>query len=357
MSGITVIEIESDSPLERGRIYGENARGQIKNILNMYRDVLGTIGNADWDVVKGRLGPYLDCVKAFAPDLVQEIEGIAQGANCDFNDIFAINCRSEILFPYNPPDECSCLAVLPQASSEDVTLVAQNWDWYKSAIDNQVLLKISGNSGTPDLMTFTEAGQLAKIGVNQAGIGLCVTNLSPSVDGIGVPWIFITRKILESTHFTQAIGCVLGSVKGHSMNYLIAHTNGAVVDIESNPFSDHVIWPRDGVICHTNHYLQSSPHFVDLKTKNDPLPSTFIRYFRINEMLQKSKGDINEDKLKTILSDHFDQPYSVCWHESSNVEPIRNFITCLSIIIDLTNRKIKYLTGNPCSSEYKELCF
>jgi isopenicillin-N N-acyltransferase-like protein len=79
MPEITVIEIAADSPVKRGQIYGEHARRQIKNVIEMYRDVVGTIGDYDWDVIKEQLGPYLDCAKAFAPELVEEIKGIAQG--------------------------------------------------------------------------------------------------------------------------------------------------------------------------------------------------------------------------------------------------------------------------------------
>ena len=84
----------------------------------------------------------------------------------------------------------------PEVTKDGDTLLAQNWDWYNEVKNCQVILKIGQREAKPALVTFTEAGQLAKIGMNAAGIGLVVNNLTSDQPRTGVPWIFLTRRIL-----------------------------------------------------------------------------------------------------------------------------------------------------------------
>jgi isopenicillin-N N-acyltransferase-like protein len=204
-------------------------------------------------------------------------------------------------------------------------------------------------------VTFTEAGQLAKIGMNAAGIGLVVNNLISDQPRSGVPWIFINRRILESTHLTQAMGYVLTSPRAHSLNFLMAHRDGEGVNLETSPVEEHILWPENGLIVHTNHYLQPGIRFRDLKPLRDAHPSTYIRYRRARKRIADFEGHINRQSIQKVLTDHFDRPFSVCAHENIKVEPLQRMITCMSIILDLTHGEIYYTLGNPCQTDYHTL--
>lgn len=356
MSDILCIELEGESAKARGQCYGESAREQIKAVIEVYRDIARRQRFLDWDHIDQELSGYIKCAKSIVPDLVNEIDGIAQGAGCRFNDIFALNCRSEILLMDNAQGGCSSLAVLPNSTRSKDTLLAQNWDWHQGLKDHQVILKITNRKNIPNLVTFTEAGQLAKIGMNDAGIALCVNNLTPSNQQVGLPWVLVARKALESANFTEAMGTVLHTIKGHSMNYMIAYADGVAVDIESNPTTDRVIWPEHGVLVHTNHYLYQTPRFIDNKPKKDPYPSTYVRYFRMKQFFAEFEGNIGMDTVKTILRDHVDHPFSICLHDNPRMDKSLQFTTCLSIIMNLNERTLTYTTGNPCKASYRQIC-
>jgi isopenicillin-N N-acyltransferase-like protein len=197
-------------------------------------------------------------------------------------------------------------------------------------------------------VTFTEAGQLSKIGMNSAGIGLVVNNLTSDQPRIGVPWIFLTRRILESSHLAQALGFVLNTDRAHSINFLIGYAAGEAVNLETSPVEASVQWPENGICVHTNHYIETSPYFRDLKPLRDPYLSTYLRLRRARQGLVDKIGGIDVDGVQNILKDHIDKPFSVCIHKNPAVEPIQQIVTCLSIIMNLSQQQIHYTLGNPC---------
>jgi isopenicillin-N N-acyltransferase like protein len=353
---LQVIRLDQTNPLERGRAYGEAARGRIGRLLEIYQEAFGSRTGEGWPQIVARGRAMVPCVERFAPALLREVEGIAQGAGRSFDEVFLLNARSEILFSAKALGlECTGLLALPEATAQGETLLAQNWDWMTAARDCQVLLEIGSRPGVPPLVTFTEAGQLAKIGMNGAGIGLTVNNLTSDQPRAGVPWIFITRGILESTSLAQAVGKVLATTRAHSMNFMIAHAMGAGVNLETAPVEEHLLWPERGFLAHTNHYLEPALRFRDLKPLLDAYPSTYLRYRRAAEGLTSLCGHIDVPGLQAILRDHLDRPFSVCMHENAAVGPTERSSTCLSIIMNLTRKEIHYTVGNPCEGPFQPL--
>lgn len=353
---IPIIELNHPEPRQRGRIYGESARQQIHTILDVYREIFQHITAETWKKSIAREKPFLSRAEAFAPDLMTEIRGIAEDSNRSFEDIFLLNARSEIL--YNPrvlAQECTTVAALPESTKNDDTILAQNWDWYKAVVNCQVILKITGHGNTPSLITFTEAGQLAKIGMNSAGIGLVVNNLISDQPRPGVPWIFLTRRVLESSHFAQALGYVLNTPRAHSINLMIATTEGEAINLETSPVETHNLWPENGLLAHTNHYLQPGKRFRDLKPLRDPYLSTYLRLRRAQKGMAASNGKVDIHKIRQVLTDHLDRPFSICAHENPAVASVQQIVTCLPIIMNLSRKQIDYHLGNPCQGDIQTL--
>jgi len=349
---IPIIELNQTDPKKRGQFYGEAARERIHAILDKYHEIFQNITGETWEKTVERGEPFISKAQVFAPDLVEEIRGIAEGADRAFMDIFLLNARSEILFnPRVLAQECTTVAALPESTSNGDTLLAQNWDWYKEVKNCQVILKIGQREDKPALITFTEAGQLAKIGMNAAGIGLVVNNLVSDQPRAGVPWIFLTRRVLESSHLAQAMGYVLNTPRAHSINFLIGYADGEAVNLETSPVEEHVLWPQNEFFVHTNHYLKQGKKFRDLKPLRDPYLSTYLRCRRAQKGMAALNGSIDVKGILKILSDHMDRPFSVCAHENPTQAALQQVVTCLSIIMNLARKQIHYTLGNPCRGE------
>ncbi|NCZ74515.1 MAG: hypothetical protein EBX65_03270, partial [Betaproteobacteria bacterium] len=94
-----VIDVRAlDSARARGERYGSRARERVIHSVQTYARLFADCG-LDWTEAGRRAMGYRDAIHATDPDLLAEMEGIAQGARLVFSDILALNCRSELLPP------------------------------------------------------------------------------------------------------------------------------------------------------------------------------------------------------------------------------------------------------------------
>jgi isopenicillin-N N-acyltransferase-like protein len=176
------VRVEGE-PRERGRQYGEQAREHVLRSRAAYEEVFGHLASWSWDKVTGEAVRYAPSIRAFRPEYLEEMQGMAEGSGLPFEDILALNARSEVMFsakarlalsrPVAGAGECTAFASLPEGPGGHV-LLGQNWDWLLHSFDTVVVLEAQ-QIGKPAYVTVVEAGLLAKLGMNSAGIGL-VTN-------------------------------------------------------------------------------------------------------------------------------------------------------------------------------------
>lgn len=74
------------------------------------------------------------------------------------------------------------------------------------------------------------------------------------------------------------------------------------------------------------------------------------QYFYAGQLIRRyEKADANA--LKTVLSDHWDDPDSICAHADPNLCPPDANCTVFRYILDLTERSIEICPEYPCLSE------
>src|SRR5262249_53893098 len=133
-----LIEI-SGPPHERGRQYGQKVADRIRKGTSHYFAQLREL-SLDAKGVAELVRDYLPVVEAFEPSYIEEMRGIAAGADVPFEDVVLLNARTEIIKLANPtirarlktaedPDGCTGIVVLPQAAGNGRLIHAQNWDW------------------------------------------------------------------------------------------------------------------------------------------------------------------------------------------------------------------------------------
>ncbi|RWN63345.1 C45 family peptidase [Mesorhizobium sp.] len=314
-----LVEIDG-VPRARGMAYGEQARGRIGASVALYAGQLDRFGFGRDDV--GRFSQiFLPRLRQWAPDLVEEMEGIASGANLDLSSIVLVNARTEILqlarrekgISDDEPDGCTGAVILPEATRNGRLIHGQNWDWKAECAETSVVLRIRRTDG-PDLLTFTEAGGLARSGFNAAGIGITANYLESDRDyrEIGIPLPFIRRRALEAQHFADAIKVVATTPKSGSNNMILSTAEGFAVDFECAPDEAFAIYPDDDMIVHANHW-QSPVALSKLReTGLRDVPDSLYRDHRVRRRLSARHGDVTIDDLKEALFDDFASPFSVC---------------------------------------------
>ena len=310
-----LIEI-AGPPRERGRQYGEAARARVHRSAEIYLTAFEKqkLSRARvHDLVEG----MLPIIQRFEPAYLDEMRGIADGANRPFEHVVVLNARTELLAEArradDAPDGCTGAVVLPDASADRQVLHGQNWDWRAECAETGVVLRIRRNDG-PDVLTFTEAGGLARCGMNAAGIGLTANFLGSDRDQKrpGVPLVLLRRRALESAHFALAVQTIYTTTKTVSNNIMLSHAGGATLDIESAPDESFVLQPHDGLLVHANHF-ESVAALAKLRDTGLPTtPDSAYRAERVRSALARRRGCITVNDLKSAFFDNFATPYSVC---------------------------------------------
>lgn len=317
------------APLERGRQYGEQAAARIRRGIEHYSAQLEAL-RLHWADIQAIVASYEPTIAAFEPGFIEEMRGIAEGAGVDKAAIVMLNARTEVLKLADrrrkaqqaatarpdteiEPDGCTGIVVLPGAAAAGRVIHAQNWDWKAECAETAVVLRVRRDDG-PDLLTFTEAGGLARSGMNSAGIAITANYLESDRDyqQLGVPLALLRRKALDQQHLALAMRIVYATPKSASNNVMVSHAGGVAIDFECAPDETFQVHADRGVIVHANHF-QSPVALAKLKdTGIATTPDSLYRDLRVRELVEPAIGRLTRESVKAALFDDFASPWSVC---------------------------------------------
>jgi isopenicillin-N N-acyltransferase like protein len=274
------------------------------------------------DGIAALVRAYLPVIERFDPAYIEEMRGIAAGAELPFEDVALLNARTEILKLAQHPElrahlteaeGCTGVVAMPSATVDRSLIHAQTWDWKAECVETAVVLHIRNDDG-PDILTVTEAGGLARSGLNSAGVAITANYLQSDRDyrDIGVPLALIRRKVLEQQHVALAMRAVYAAPKSASNNMIVSHCGGVAIDFECAPDETFTVMPEHGLLVHANHWV--SPVALG-KLKDTGIagtPCTLYRDLRVRELLTPAIGAITPRHIKESLFDDFGTPWSVC---------------------------------------------
>lgn len=362
----------SGSAYQRGQQHGAAAKLLVQRSIASYSSLFAYCG-ISWADAQQMSAAYRDLIGNFDPDLLCEIEGIAHGSGRHINEILALNARTELLPPSYPgaphPErskliarneqansadwgECTALAIKPAQSATGTTLLAQNWDWLGAQRGALAVLRVQDESGQA-FMTLTEAGMLAKIGLNRHGFAVCLNILRSTDDGAhpGLPVHVLLRKLLECHNVDEAIALAAKQTFGASSSVLCADAAGQTAALEFSPRGLEVIQGAQTVLCHTNHFLapSASKHQASLA----PSLSTVPRLQRITALTEMAQGAISVTDLQHMLRDETDGYLSICRRADPALDVDARIETVASVIMDLGQRVMHIAPDVPALVEYQ----
>ena len=237
-------------------------------------------------------------------------------------------------------------------------MIGQNWDWLQKVRGHVFVMRVKRSSepgkDKPDFVGFTEAGIVGcKMGVNAAGIGLCVNGLVTQRDGANgfrKPFHVRCREILDAWTFDKALLPVVQTDRCCSTNFLIGHADGEIIDIEATPDYCSYIYPQNGLVTHANHLVCETRIASEFERI---APHSLYRANRLERLLRQSSGKIGIDTIHTLLSDHFSAPASICRHPDTTLPEPKRVISVAAAAIDLNTRTLYVTDGPPCQSDFQ----
>jgi isopenicillin-N N-acyltransferase-like protein len=342
---------------ERGRQHGAGARERVERSLANYARLFGFVG-LPWDEAQRRAAPYRDVIGTFDAALLEEIEGIAKGVGRPFAELLTLNVRTEVLPPSfltgADDGECTAIVVNREASATGEALLAQNWDWVGSQRESMVLLRIEADApaGAPACLTLTEAGMLAKIGLNEQGfaVGLNIIRSVHDHGAPGVPVHVLLRALLKRGGVRDAIAFCEGLSFGGSSNIPCADRGGNTASLEFSPRGLKVLRNEAGTLCHTNHFLH--PEAVDWQAVHVPNLSTLPRLAKAQEHASMRPKHGIED-VKRLLRDESDGLLSICRMPDRSLPPEAQIETVASVIIEPERGRMHIAPDVPSRADYQ----
>jgi len=198
-------------------------------------------------------------------------------------------------------------------SSDSHTWLAQNWDWIGRQRAALVVLLGRDQAGLP-FATLTEAGMLAKIGLNRHGLAVGLNILRSVGDGsrIGVPVHLMLRHALSLVGVDALRERLLALARSPGFaaasNIPAADAQGVVASFELAPAGVAALAPEQGVVVHTNHFL--SP---ELSAQQAPMLASLSTEARLNCARRFARsGPIDGVSIEALLRDESDGLVSVC---------------------------------------------
>lgn len=353
-----------DDAAERGSRHGRTfARAVAENLETYYRRFEASgLGRAEALAEGAR---WLQSMAAANAEYVEEMIGIARGAERSESEIALLNARYEIAFTLFGRDAtrrerallhadgCTTFGALAEATEDHGVWLGQNWDWLAGIHGRTLVLRIRRRN-KPALVCLTEAGIVGgKMGVNECGIALVENGLASSRDGRNAdqrPFHMRCREILDADRFEDALRPIVETRRTCSANFMIGHADGEVLDVESSP--DHLTYlhPQDGILTHSNHFVGTG-HGESLMEKVSP--STLYRASRLARLLRRHGGRLAFTTMREALSDHFGAPAAICRHADPRLPDAKRIMTIGSVLIDVGARIMHVAGGPPCSHPYE----
>jgi isopenicillin-N N-acyltransferase-like protein len=337
---------------DMGGQIGADRKQVIQEMLAVYRrhfEEEGVrMGIADWEEAILHARKYLPFAEESVPQYVEELRGVAEGADVDFSDLLVLNCV-EAITEDALHTGCTSLAAAPEVTADGSLLVGHNEDWLPDDQDTVYLVHARPDD-EPAYLAITYGGLLPNIGFNEHGIAQCCDSVYPNDARIGVPRIFVSRAVLAARTLAEAIRAALNRRRAAGYNHLIVHVSGEMYNVEVSAEDFDVIYGLDGMLAHTNNYM--SRRMRAIEKDSEELIASRVRYNRALRLMRSQRGKLSLKSCQAIPSDHVNYPQSICSHSDETEAPLERQQTIASLLMDLTTQTMYVAWGPPCQAEY-----
>ena len=283
----------SGSPFEVGQQLGEFGRaawhGKLKHIA-LWQTVIGMQEAATTQAMRAQ-------VQARFPLIWQELEGMAAGLDAPVAELFAWNCRGDLV--QSTSDGCTTLAGV-NAHGERV--IAHNEDGFPPLRDDCAWVEIAPTQGLA-FSSFAYPGSICghTIAVNEKGVVNTVNNIRAVQRPSGLPRQILARAALNATTLDEAIEIVTAAPRAGSFHHTVGQLGDSrLFSVEATGSGGSVL-PLNALFGHANHLI----HPQLLAAEQVITANSAARQARLHSWLPE-QARLEADAALAMLSDQHD---------------------------------------------------
>ncbi|WP_276972721.1 C45 family autoproteolytic acyltransferase/hydolase [Tatumella ptyseos] len=190
-------------------------------------------------------------VKQHYPDIWLEIEGLACGLEADTDEVFAWNCRGDLV--RSTSDGCTTLA---GRNEHDDIVIAHNEDGFPQLRDACFLAEVIPDQGV-SYLSFAYPGSLCghTFSVNQYGIVNTVNNIRAIERPEGLPRQVLARAALNAVSLDQAVAVLTSPDRAGAFHHMLASAGDSrIFSIEATGTGCSIL-PLKVSTGHANHLV------------------------------------------------------------------------------------------------------
>lgn len=205
----------------------------------------------------------------------------------------------------------------------------------------------------PSICQVTEAGIIGKIGINAAGVGVCLNAIRVRGVEFGrLPGHLALRAVLDSMSRADALATLEKAGVAAAIHILVADATGAT-SIEA---SAHDLVLRDTDVdgprlAHSNHFLHRHDEQVPLMVIPDESVKRVQRAVALMEYEAEKDDGPMPTTIEKILEDEDNGPFGIN-KAGTEAEPLR---TLFSIVMDLDRKLATARFGRPAAQSERLL--
>jgi isopenicillin-N N-acyltransferase-like protein len=323
---------------ELGRQHGEQASGYVQRHL----DYIQRTQKLSKSQLRERALRFEPLFARYCPHLLEEIQGLAEGAGIEPAGALAVNIRGEL--GHAPDGGCTAYVIGPRGTANGELLAGQNSDMGDENIRLGYVLHLKPR-GKPEVLIWTFGGMIGYHGVNSAGVAQFANALGGGPPGrFAMPHYPVKRMMLECAGIAEVVDLFEKIPLASNGNYVLCDGDGAFLNIEATTAGPQLLSGDEaGFLAHTNHFL--APAYATAKNLEKSWRDSVPRLERMNALLTSQFGALSVQHLKAFLSDHSGHPTGICRHDGASR-------TVAGIIAEPARRRMHVAAGHPCQGRF-----
>lgn len=348
------------TPYERGRAHGSLLKDDIHAVIGLLKeDIAASTGlHADTFIHRFLGGTdYLSAMRQWTPELLEEIQGIANGSGMDEASILMHQLGDEFFFNMERFAVHKCSSIGMDRHPGGPAIAAQNMDIPAYFQGYQTVIRIREEESGRDMMLLTIPGHLGITGMNANGVSINCNILMQLKSAVsGLPVTAIVRGVVASETQEAALGFVHEVDHASGQNYLIGGPERVLsLECSADTIVEFRPFPAASFTYHTNFPLANhnySERYLEMLAEQDrTIEEGLYQCQRIPSFEQRFGPDTQPfgvEEVQEVLASR----------DHDGVDVVSNAYTYASVIyvLDSTARFL-IAPGKPHEVGYVELDF
>ena len=332
------------SAYDKGATIGRVFASRIRALIARNRQWESKQKSIPADLIHRVCKSFVSWCEKLQPSLLDEVQGYADGAGATAEDIIKMNANGEIraLIP-DHSSGCTSFALDP-AVAKNGPLSGQSKDGVGPLWKHYVILDTQC-TGEPRILELGYPGYLGLLGLSETGVSLFTNRIYDNVETDGIPHIIVKKLIWKCRRVHEVEDLLAKYGTAIAANFLVCDKDGHAACFELRGDAYARVDPEDGILVHTNHYLQMSG---GEDTEAFKAVCSRERRQRLAELFKKKKGKIGTNEIFRFYRDHRHHPRGICSHGSRTLD----YGTTAVLTAEHKERMLSVTAGRTCRASY-----